>query len=269
MNPLEPMLATEYISERQIAYPCYVQPKLNGIRAVWTGDKLWSRGLVGGKQKVFSDKVLGHIYKELRERYAGVPLDGELYTHGWSLQRINSAAGVNRKTPTKDSGLIQYHIYDVPREGSFEERFCENCLEFQSPLRLVEAYYATSPEQANDMFKYWLGRKYEGMIYRVGRCTYQPGKQSTSLIKRKLWKDCIGKVVGYNEGKGRLVGTLGAIEVMIDELNCHATIGSGFTDKQRKILWKYKPFDLHLKIRYECLTDGGLPYKPTLIEFIQ
>lgn len=269
MNPLEPMLATEYISESQITYPCFVQPKLDGIRAVWTEGKLWSRGLVGGKQKVFSDKVLAHIYKELRASHPDTKLDGELYVHGWSLQRINAAAGVNRKTPTEDSTLIQYHIYDIPSEESFADRFYYRSHAVGLPFVLVPANRVVSWQQADEHFDEFIKLAYEGMIYRVGRCTYQPGKRSTQLIKRKLWKDCIGKVVAYNKGEGRLSKTLGAVVAMVTELDCVVTVGSGFTDRQRKILWEHKPKELWIKIRYERLTDSGAPYKPTLIEFIQ
>lgn len=268
-TPLAPMLAADY-HENLVTYPCFVQPKLDGIRAVWHDGRLWSRGLVGGVQKVFSRNVLPHIYEALQKYNS---LDGELYVHGWSLQRINSAAGVNRKTPTADSALIQYHIYDVPdTTKSFEERFyydfCVADSELKNLIR-VDTRQCLCKEGATEYFKYWVTQcNYEGLIYRIGYNIYQSGARPASLLRLKLWKDCIANVTGYYEGERRLKGTMGGVDVFSPELNVSFKVGSGFTDKQRRLLWSSKPSLLSIKVRYERLTDGGVPYKPTLVEIL-
>jgi DNA ligase-1 len=45
------------------------------------------------------------------------------------------------------------------------------------------------------------------------------------------------EIVGFEEGSGRLAGTLGAIHVRYKDGNI-VKVGSGFSDELRKLIWK-------------------------------
>ena len=121
-NLLKPMLAQSYDKhKKKLVYPCYAQPKLDGIRCLARrrGDvvTLYSR-----QGKVLD--LVPHINEALLEVLNdGQCADGELYTHGWDFQKIISAI---KKTNENTPG-IQYHIYDLPdmqdRSKTFVNRF--------------------------------------------------------------------------------------------------------------------------------------------------
>ena len=73
-----PMLAHDYNKRGKSAkFPCFVQPKLDGVRAVG------SNGLFSRARKPFAH--LTHIVNELP---SGIILDGELYTNKLTFQEI-------------------------------------------------------------------------------------------------------------------------------------------------------------------------------------
>ena len=89
-----PMLAHDAIKRSSaIVYPAYVQPKLDGVRALVTLDKdgipvFNSRG---NKTYPVQGALLQQV-KELAEHSGFDKFDGELYIHGLSLQKIVALA---------------------------------------------------------------------------------------------------------------------------------------------------------------------------------
>lgn len=89
-----PMLAHDAIKRsKSIVYPAYVQPKLDGVRALVTLDKdgipvFNSRG---NKTYPVQGALLQQV-KELAEHTGFDKFDGELYIHGLSLQKIVALA---------------------------------------------------------------------------------------------------------------------------------------------------------------------------------
>lgn len=89
-----PMLAHDAIKRsKAIVYPAYVQPKLDGVRALVTLDKdgipvFNSRG---NKTYPVQGALLQQV-KELAEHSGFDKFDGELYIHGLSLQKIVALA---------------------------------------------------------------------------------------------------------------------------------------------------------------------------------
>ena len=116
---MKPLLAHIYEPHR-VTYPCYVQPKLNGIRALYQNGCFQSRDGIP-----FPTGLLSHLARPLLDTFdPSVILDGELYVHGWPLQRINAAVTPVRQHPTEDTVQVEYHVFDVVDFGkTFEERF--------------------------------------------------------------------------------------------------------------------------------------------------
>ena len=259
------MLAHKLTDRRKPAYPFYVQPKLNGVRALWNGETLYSRDL-----KIFSPINLRHIYHQLTSL---PPLDGELYCHGLSLQQINARVAVNRTTPHAESLSISYCVFDAVVDEPFEKRqdIVYEVTRGLMSVVAVETILVNSPTSEEAAYKLFKKQNYEGMMYRDAKASYgfvencgNKENRWTTLLKRKDWLDVDLPVVDVAEGTGQFQGKCGSLVLEIDGKKFN--VGSGMTHSQRQAYWDSPPVGRVAKISYEMLSDGGVPLKPVLVE---
>ena len=101
----------------------------------------------------------------------------------------------------------------------------------------------------------------EGVMINICDAKYEFGR-TWNLMKVKKMNTLDLEIVGYEEGSGRLAGTLGAIHVRYKNGNI-VKVGSGFTDELRALIW-VEPSDFIGKIveiqYFEESTnaDGGI-----------
>ena len=134
-----PMLAHTYepLSSKNtkngIVFPCYVQPKLDGLRCICYLVPNGSSS--SGESKVVAQSRTGayfetveHICAELRPillKTPGLILDGELYTAELPFEEL---AGLIKRKKSSDAAdvqriqLVKYHIYDIVVGGDYSER---------------------------------------------------------------------------------------------------------------------------------------------------
>lgn len=96
-----PMLAHDAIKRsKDIVYPCYAQPKLDGLRCLVTFDQQGEPvfNSRGNKTYPIQGEIVEQI-KDLRKATGFDMFDGEVYLHGLSLQKIVSLA---KKWRTKE-----------------------------------------------------------------------------------------------------------------------------------------------------------------------
>ena len=227
----KPMLAYP-ASAKPIDYskPTFIQPKLDGVRCVIQCD---NRRMLPYHQAITAYSRTGkewmnieHILKELVpffERHPDVILDGELYNHGLrdNFEKIISL--VRKTKPTDEdrleaSKLTQFHCYDIIDEKlPFEQRidFVHESLRVSGiSIYTVETLRLFDEDQAKNDHSINLENGYEGSIVRTND-TYQC-KRSHNLRKFKDFSDAEAYIVGYEEGKGKRIGTLGKF-IMQDE----------------------------------------------------
>ncbi len=100
----------------------------------------------------------------------------------------------------------------------------------------------------------------EGVMINICDAPYEFGR-TWNLMKVKKMNTLDLEIVGYEEGSGRLAGTLGAIHVRYKNGNI-VKVGSGFSDELRALIW-LEPSDFIGKIAeiqyFEPTTnqDGG------------
>lgn len=271
---MKPLLATDY-DESLVRYPCFVQPKLDGIRAYYKKGHLYSRDRVQ-----WIDEVVEHILKAL-SHVGNIILDGELYIPGKSRQEINSIIGVGRKTAHPERDSVRFCIFDqITKEMiPFEQRYrtCHSLIGFGHPVSLVPLAPCHSKESADAIYDMYIAEGFEGMIYRVGNCYSNSGtakeNRSRYLLKRKPRFRGEYIVVGFLEGKdtdkgGKHVNSLGALELQT-EGQVKFKVGTGFTDAQRDEIWKSRLnyLDRIAVVEYESLSDEGIPLQPVFIEW--
>lgn len=249
----------------KIKFPAAIQPKFDGHRARVRSDvTMWSRG----HEPIVVP--VPHILKELREKFGSGPapkLDGELYNHDLHDEfELLSSICRQQKTPHEQHEVMQYHVYDVDEEGlTFMERheFLQELLKDCTYLRPVETRIVNSHEEVLAAYKEWTALGYEGLMVRNLDSVYE-GKRSYGLQKLKGFRDAEYKILGINEGKGKLRGHAATF-------TCDGGNGETFEVKlkgeqaflkqcwENHELWKGK----EMTVRFQALTKTGVPRIPT------
>jgi DNA ligase-1 len=265
---LKPMLAQSYDKhKKKLVYPCYTQPKLDGIRCLARrrGDTvtLYSR-----KGKVLD--LVPHINKALLSLLEdGQCADGELYTYGWDFQKIISAI---KKTNENTPG-IQYWIYDLPnmdnRDEPFHERFSYDKVHsivkasgIDGCLVPVETPIATSEENLMMFEDRYIKRGFEGSMARNKESKYLFGYRSKDLLKVKRFLDDEYKIIGFTHGT--------SIELECLIFVCETPEGETFsvrpvgTHEERKVMYKNGASYIGklLTVKYQELSNDKVPRFP-------
>tara|TARA_B100001248_G_scaffold223584_1_gene180421 strand:+ start:832 stop:1668 length:837 start_codon:yes stop_codon:yes gene_type:complete len=218
---IKAMLAHKY-NEDKAHYPAFIQPKLDGVRCLFTAKGAFSRA---NNQFMNVD----HIEQALKPFFAKNPtaiLDGELYNHGLKDDFEKIISLVKKKKPTDNdkaeaAELVQYHVYDVASMTiapySLRFNFIQD-LTYTYPICKVDTQVALDFDEAIKMHKKNLKLGYEGSIYRSFEGRYK-GTRSWDLMKFKDFHDDEATIIGYDIGQGKREGTLGKFIMMDDDGN--------------------------------------------------
>ena len=235
---IKAMLAHKY-NEDKADYPAFIQPKLDGVRCLFTAKGAFSRA-----NNRFMN--VDHIEQALKPFFAKNPtaiLDGELYNHGLKDDFEKIISLVKKKKPIdKDrleaAELVEYHVYDVASMtiAGYATRLNYLNSEVYSkltwPIMHVDAKVAHDPDDAVKFHAKNLKLGYEGSIYRSWSGKYK-GTRSWDLMKFKDFHDAEATIVGYEIGKGKREGTLGKF-IMQDhegvEFGCPPGKGYNYQD---------------------------------------
>ncbi len=258
-----PMLAHKYKDQKKkMPFPCYVQPKLDGLRCIATcngGVKLWFRS---GKPIT----TMSHIVKELKKiMKPGEIFDGELFTTKTDFNKICGAIRRDKHMKEEKALLVEYHIYDAPRveeyrEGaSFDNRmFRLRNRFFKSPLNLVTTIKVKDEEEAMEMYAEYMEQGYEGIMFRHLGGEYEQ-KRSYTLLKYKEFQSAEWTIIGVEEGRGLLSGCVGAF--ILDAGNGKTfkakLKGKDVTNLLRTYFKNPKSYmGKKLEVIYQDITDG-------------
>ena len=195
----------------------YMQPKLDGVRCLFTKDGAFSRT---GKQFM----NVRHIEEDLQDLFKACPwiaLDGELYNHNLRDDFEKIISLVRKQKPTYEDRSearvwTQYHVYDytgrdyMSFEGlPYKDRLDNlTCSDMYTPsVCYVESRRVKSFKAAKDFHTRILKKGYEGSILRTNT-PYKHGR-SYGLMKFKDFSDAEAEIIGWVEGKGKRRGTIG------------------------------------------------------------
>jgi DNA ligase-1 len=243
---IKPMLAHK-LDESRIdwAKPVYMQPKLDGVRCLFTKDGAFSRT---GKQFM----NVKHIEKMLKPFFKACPwtiLDGELYNHELKNDFEKIISLVRKQKPTDEDRseahkMIQYHVYDYIHEGNEGGLSYSNRLDnlttsdiYCWSVQYVETKRVATPAMSKVIHQENLDKGYEGSILRTDT-PYKHGR-SFGLMKFKDFSDTEATIVNYEEGKGKRTGTLGKFIMQDDDGNIFGCPpGKGYTYGDLKCMLK-------------------------------
>jgi ATP-dependent DNA ligase len=203
----EPMLAHELGKYEKLLFtvPTFIQPKLDGLRAVNANNTLMSRN---GKAYLAAP----HLYQDK------VTLDGELYNHKYHDDFNKIVSLCKKQTPTKEElqeskDVVQMWVYDFPdHEGKFSDRLIALkrwlAANPNPNLVLVPTYEVKNQKDIDRYHDQFLEMGFEGSIIRLDLGNYEK-KRSKQLLKKKDFIDEEFVILDAIEGEGGRAGTIG------------------------------------------------------------
>ena len=237
-----PTLAKTYNHQDPIGW--LISEKLDGVRAIWTGTHFISRN---GNTFPAPNHIINSMPKN-------IILDGELFGGRATFQ--NSVGNIRKGNWDN----IEFVIFDCITPGDY-------------PTRITTAHNTTLPPFARILQQTPCKNKKhlkhfeetinnlggEGIILRNPTAPYEH-KRSTNLLKIKKVKHSEAIITGYQAGKGRHTGRIGAL-IATHQGNTFK-IGTGLTDQNRE----YPPaIGETITFSYFEMTNNGKPRFPTFI----
>lgn len=255
----------------------FAQPKLKGerCRVEWFHKEPVLLSSYGNEFK-----FLNHIREAIKQHFAFslLPLDGELYKHGWSFERIHSAAS-RKVNENPDSANLEFHIFDY--QDSIESQWQRiNVLNtkdklgcFESPLARVP-YSIVTPDNWLEKADEYTSEGYEGIILRGAIWSYET-KRSLGMLKFKPTEEDEYYICGLKEAvskEGNPKGMVGSFAVYGDD-KASFDVGAGKLDHaKRKMYWKNR-MDVvgkMLRVKHEkTKTVGGVPDCCVAVEVVE
>lgn len=301
-----PMLAQTYnpgslVSKKHnIVFPCFVQPKLDGLRCVTyitqTNDSSKSGSSVNPngthQYRVIHQSRTGATFEGLAhitESVAGylaanpnIVLDGELYTDEMPFEEL---VGIIKRKKIDDEALlrlakVKYHIYDILDKTKLQMPYTERlrkCVEAVNgciavhtngntgeikPVVMVRTIEVKDIPDFKKWFAVFIEDGYEGIMLRNKLGVYRTNYRSNDLQKYKEFVEDEYKIVGYTQADGRDKGTV--------IWNCITSDGKEFSVRPRGTMqmrrdWfnnGEKYIGKKLTVIYQELTDDGKPRFP-------
>lgn len=253
---------------RRLPPSIFVQPKLNGgrCRVEWhasTPILLSSEGniLLG----------LDHITDAIKN-FPQLPLDGEIYVHGWSRERIHSA--MSRKVnASSDAAQLQFHVFDLQLAAPQSARL-QGLLNYCS--QLTKAYGPSCPVvpvsttfiPKSEWLTYassFIDASYEGIILRHPEAIYLKDKRPWTCIKFKPTETDTYKILAVLEAisiEGVPKGMIGAFTVTDPEGNIFNVSAGKLTHNDRIYYWNIREtlISKFLVVKHEFLrTTNSVP----------
>ena len=275
MPMIKPMLGVS-VDINKLVYPIYMSPKLDGIRVIIKDNQVLSR----------NGKLIPNLFTQsLFKDYHG--LDGELIVgnpvHPNVFQITTSGVMTIEGTPN-----VRLYVFDCwNAEGGIDDRYTEllNITKFSSiaDIEVVQQTIINSKEELLKFEENCLAKGYEGAIIRYPNAKYKNGRSTVkegALLKLKRFKDSEAIILGmepllrnHNEAIKNALGhtersshkdnkiaddLLGSLSVKDCITGTEFSIGSGFTEEQRRDIWnrqneligaivKYKYFEVGVK----------------------
>ena len=218
---LKPMLAKQYQDvkgQKTFDKNYYGSRKVNGVRCIIYYDKgelhTHSRGAIS------YDFVMEHILKHpkliaLFKENPTLILDGEIYKHGWTLNKIS---GICRSQKTAyDGEPLEFYMYDVvDLDKTFKERLevinyisdtlnlnfnpTKDWEEDDLKIQVLPQEPISGFDNMMKLHDQYVSEGWEGLVVRLESAKYGPGKRTNDMIKIKRYFDAEYQITGLKEG---------------------------------------------------------------------
>ena len=272
-----PMLAQEFSKHaKKVAYPCLVQPKLDGVRMIVGPGGGLKVKRVAMRTRTGKDVKLGELAEKLTPHVPpGIFLDGEMYAHGERFEAITSRF---KNGVDPGPGTFQYYVYDLydakdPALTTLERGEALGAIlaslprGLQGTIKAVETRLAASEADVRALHDVFVGQGYEGIMVRALGAPYEANKRSPHLLKLKTFSTDEFAIVGVVEAEGLDAGTAIFVCTGGDASLTFTVRMRASREERRQLLLRFQrdPASLigkMLTVQYQELTAYGIPRFP-------
>ena len=261
----KPMLAKD-VNWAKVIFPCYIQPKLDGVRCLMIVDNLGDVKFLSrsGKDYTTLDHIKNSIKLAINRGGLKLPfiLDGEIYSDELSFQDI--VASVKKKRHT--TALLKFRCYDIITDSTQEVRIKE----FQAMVKqiasqnitAVETHVVSTKEEVMKYHDEFVQKDQEGLMIRLPKGTYASGQRSTDLVKVKEFQTTEYELTGYELGQ-REEDLIAVCNSASGEFRAKMQ-GNAKHKEELQNEWNnsVSKGTAQLTVKHFGLTDSGLPRFP-------
>jgi DNA ligase-1 len=216
------VMLAEPINWDRAFWPCYISPKIDGVRGLYTGVMRSRKG----------HKLLGldHIIKDLKK--VGVKMtDGEIVV---PKHLFDDSSGLIRNHQPVPEAV--YYVFDLPSfKVPFYARYSaiEGMFIFGEHVKFIPHHIVEDKAQAVSMYKEFRRQGYEGAVLKYYDTEYKRTRCHNwmKMVPEKIIDVTAVEVL---EGKGKFTGMMGSV-LGKDEEGIPVRISNKFSDKQRKL----------------------------------
>nr|WP_310565607.1 DNA ligase [Hydrogenophaga sp.] len=231
----------------------WLSEKYDGVRALWDGQRLLTRG---------GQPIVAPAW--FTAGWPAQPMDGELW--GGRGRFENTVSTVRQQQPNDAAWRqVRFMVFDLPAHpGVFTERLHA----YQALVTGLRMAWVLAVPQERVADHTRLLRRLdqvvraggEGLMLHRGDALYR-AERNDDLLKVKTHEDAEARVIGYEPGRGKHLGRMGALTVETPE-GLRFRIGSGFTDQERQ---QPPPVGSWVTYRFRGQHDSGLPRFATFL----
>ncbi|SRR6266478_1422255 len=281
---IKPMLAATWEKGCAVPYPVIASPKLDGVRALVQGGKLYSR----------SGKLVPNLFVQNSVDWGKFNgYDGEL------IVGCPTSADVFRATASGIMSIegepdFRFYVFD---NFEIKDNYLGRLLEVMVPDGRVvglQSCYILNEGELTDYEQLCIEAGYEGVMLRAMKGIYKHGRSTLkefALVKVKRFLDGEAELLGFeelmsnqnektlesggkkkrNHCKGGLVpqGKLGALFVRDLKTGVEFHIGTGFSEEERVRYWQLSILTECLIVKYRYFPTGSKdkPRFPVFVGF--
>lgn len=224
----------------RITYPSYVQTKADGsYRSIIVDNGEVTFMARSGERDDFPV-----IQGKLKNLPDGVYI-GELLLRRFTKaeDRLKANGLINSDTEQEDMYLLVWDFLELKewndkkslRDYELRLNLLESNISGIGELEVIETEEVQNYEEAMEFYKEKVSEGLEGAVLKNKNT---PFKDHTSQTQIKLKEEAVAefRIYGFEEGKGRLQGTLGAMAYESQDSMVTGKMG-GFTDEMRDYIW--------------------------------
>lgn len=224
IDPPALMLANVYRPGTPLA-AYWVSEKYDGLRAVWDGQRLRTRG---------GETIVAPAW--FTAGWPAESMDGELWAGRGRFEEALST--IRQQAPSEEAWRrVRFMVFDLPNHpGPFSDRITTYhglVSRIDQPwVRAVTQERVASHAALMARLDRLVKDGGEGLMLHRGDAPYR-GIRSDDLLKVKTHDDAEARVVARLPGQGRHAGRMGALLVETPK-GLRFRLGTGFTDTQRE-----------------------------------
>ena len=303
-RPFLPMLAQTFDpadleagskKKKVIKFPCFVQPKLDGLRCVSYATRSANDLVVCLQSRTGAFFTgLPHIAAALRpylSQHPNIVIDGELYTDQMPFEELAGLIKKKKITAADVERLkkVKYHVYDIYDHQRYDMPFAERigllaaavrrcgCVandthaagrilrsdtEAAAVVVLVRTEKITVLSEFRQLFAEFVESGYEGIMLRNAAGVYRANYRSNDLQKYKEFMEDEYRIIDFTQGEGRDAGAVIWV--------CETADGKEFTVRPRGTMEQRRAWfnegasyiGKNVTVIYQELTEEGKPRFP-------